>query len=162
MIRIEAGRRQLWQGFELNIREPITFREDGIYRLHGPNGSGKSSFIQRILIPTIIDRRDFYIICVEQQLHLQLIALKAQAAIFKPGFKIDSESDLWRYLWDNLSEQPDEFPVCVIADEAHSVEIPQGLARPIYVIYSSHHYNLDNSQDIHFEPINIHESLVYV
>jgi hypothetical protein len=162
MIRISAGKRELWQGFSVKIPQPMHFAENCIYQLQGPNGSGKSSFIHRILIPAIQSRQDLYIICLQQQVHLQLIALKAQAVIFKPGFSIHSESDLWRYLWEDLSRMPDNLPVCVIADEAHSIVIPPDLSRPLCVIYSSHRYQLDGSIKVHFEPMDASESEIRV
>jgi len=162
VIRIEKGRYDVWPGFSLKIPELINFLPENVYQLVGPNGSGKSSFIHKLLLPQARDTKEIYLLCIQQQLHLQLYAMKALAAIYRPGLRMRNEEDLWSYLWEDLALQEDSHPVCVIADEAHSLVLPPDLRRPSCVIYSSHRYHLENTCQLHFEPISATESEIHV
>ncbi len=161
MIRIAAGSREVWPGFTLQIARELRFEVGEFYHLSGPNGSGKSSFIHRILLSELRDRKDLYVISVQQQLYMQLYALRAQAAIFRPGFALRNEQDLWGYLWDDLNAQADELPVLVIADEAFKLDLPEELQRPCCVIYSSHRYHLDDAKSIRFEQLDANRTVIH-
>ncbi|MCB5270993.1 MAG: hypothetical protein LHW56_04025 [Candidatus Cloacimonetes bacterium] len=161
MITLPAGKREIWPGFTLAIDKPLLFQPGASYYLKGANGSGKSSFIHRVLLPELNGRKDLYVLCLQQQMHLQLYALKAQAAIFKPGFAIREEGDVWRYLWQDLAERQDELPVYVIADEAYNLDIPQDLQRPLCLIYSSHRYQLEAAQILEFVQVSTQETVIH-
>ena len=129
MITLPAGKREIWPGFSLKLEKPLHFQTGENYYLKGANGSGKSSFIHRVLLSVLESRKDLYVLCLQQQMHLQIYALRAQAAIFKPGFAIRGEEDVWRYLWQDLAERQDDLPVCVIADEAYNLDIPRDIGK---------------------------------
>jgi ABC-type dipeptide/oligopeptide/nickel transport system ATPase subunit len=162
MIQLPAGKREIWPGFTLNLPQSLEFAPGSSYHLKGANGSGKSSFIHRILLPALQDRDDLYILCLEQQMHLQIYALSAIAAIFKPEYSIRNEEDVWRYLWDDLASRADSFPVYVIADEAHQLKIPAAPERPVCLIYSSHQYQQEKARIIEFVQIDSHQSRIDV
>ena len=161
MITLPAGKRDIWPGFSLSLEKPLRFEVGKSYYLKGANGSGKSSFIHQILLPELEGRTDLYVLCLQQQMHLQLYALRAQAAIFKPGFAIRSEEDVWRYLWQDLAERQDDLPVYVIADEAYNLDIPKDMQRPICLIYSSHRYQLEEAQIVEFVQNSPGETVIY-
>lgn len=161
MISLSAGKKDIWPGFSLNLDRPLTFQTGESYYLKGANGSGKSSFIHRVLLPELNDRHDLYVLCLQQQMHLQIYALRAQAAIFKPGFAIRNEEDVWRYLWQDLAVRQDEKPVYVIADEAFNLDIPEDIHRPVCLIYSSHRYQLGEAHVLEFVQKSPGETVIY-
>ena len=161
MITLPAGKREIWPGFTLDLSTALYFQPGASYYLKGANGSGKSSFIHRVLLPELSGRKDLYVLCLQQQMHLQLYALRAQAAIFKPGFAIRQEADIWRYLWQDLAERQDMLPVYVIADEAYNLDIPQDLQRPLCLIYSSHRYQLEAAQILEFVQVSTQETVIH-
>ncbi|MDI3504647.1 MAG: hypothetical protein PWP64_1583 [Candidatus Cloacimonadota bacterium] len=162
MIRISAGKREVWPGFSLIIPQALEFHPGSQYFLKGDNGSGKSSFIHRILLPLLQQRDDLYIICLQQQMYLQIHALSALAAVFKPDFFVRNEDDVWRYLWDDLAAQKDSLPVFVIADEAHRLNIPEAMDRPLCLIFSSHRYQREAAHKLEFVAQNPYESRIDV
>lgn len=161
MIQVKAGNYHVWQGFTLTLQEEIVFRAGNVYHLSGPNGSGKSSFIHKVLWEKIIKRDDCYVIRIQQQMDLQLYAMRAWAAIYYPKSRIVDEKDVWDLMWTDLAKMKDDKPVVVISDEAKKLVIPQGLKREICLIYSSHIYNLPESRAVNFEPVNGSQSMVY-
>ncbi len=161
MITLPAGKREIWPGFSLKLEKPLHFQTGENYYLKGANGSGKSSFIHRVLLSVLESRKDLYVLCLQQQMHLQIYALRAQAAIFKPGFAIRGEEDVWRYLWQDLAERQDDLPVCVIADEAYNLDIPRDIGRPICLIYSSHRYQLEETHILEFVQSSPQETVIY-
>ncbi|MCB5253157.1 MAG: hypothetical protein RBR69_04310 [Candidatus Cloacimonadaceae bacterium] len=161
MISLPAGKRDIWPGFALSWKNPLSFQMGKSYYLKGDNGSGKSSFIHSVLLPALSGRKDLYVLCLQQQMHLQIYALRAQAAIFRPGFAIRSEEDVWRYLWQDLASRQDELPVYVVADEAHSLDIPQDIQRPICLIYSSHRYQLPETHILDFVQVSPQETVIH-
>jgi ABC-type cobalamin/Fe3+-siderophores transport system ATPase subunit len=152
MITIEQGQYPIWQGFSLHLPADIRFEPGMNYRLDGPNGSGKSSFIHQVLLAKIRKRQDLHIICLEQQMYMQLYALRAWAAVCHPGKKIVDEADVWNLLWEDLAGIADTKPVVIISDEAHRIAIPEGLKRPHCLIYSSHSYTVAGSLALQFVP----------
>ncbi|MCB5262722.1 MAG: hypothetical protein LHW64_08260 [Candidatus Cloacimonetes bacterium] len=161
MITLPAGTRDIWPGFSLSIDQPLVFQIGESYFLKGANGSGKSSLIHHILLPELRGRKELYVLCLQQQMHLQIYALRAQAAIFQPGFAIRGEEDVWRYLWQDLAARRDNLPVYVIADEACSLDIPKDIQRPICLIYSSHRYQLEKAHIVEFVQLSPQKTVIY-
>ena len=152
MLKIAKGLHPIWQGFSLDIEEDISFEMGGIYRLDGPNGSGKSSFINKILLPRLLKNDQLHLIYIQQQMHMQLYALRAWAALYYPHIRVKNENDVWQLLWQDLAKLEDDKPVFVISDEAAELEFPGQLARPTCVVYSSHKYQLPKQRNLRFIP----------
>jgi ABC-type multidrug transport system ATPase subunit len=163
MIECKSGRHQVWSEFALNIRTPLRFEQGCRYHLHGDNGSGKSSFINRILLPLLKDS-SCYILLFEQQLALQLHAIKAHAAIFNPKRSILNESDMIRYLYDDLAIAYLQHPkdTYIISDESHYPELLLRCSTHHCLIYTSHNVFVDNAQQVRFDLVNPELSEVYV
>jgi ABC-type hemin transport system ATPase subunit len=94
----------------LTLQEEIVFRAGNVYHLSGPNGSGKSSFIHKVLWEKIIKRDDCYVIRIQQQMDLQLYAMRAWAAIYYPKSRIVDEKDVWDLMWTDLAKMKDGKP----------------------------------------------------
>lgn len=164
MICIPSTTFQIWPEFGLEIKTPLMFSAGCSYHLDGSNGSGKSSLITQILIPELQKQRT-YTLYFEQQMHLQLYAIKAYAAIMQKDAHIATEADLIRFMMENLrtayaSEQRD---IYLIADESHELEELAGLCdfAPFTLIYTSHHLILPDSAIITFQPVSPKLSHVY-
>ncbi|MCK9557118.1 MAG: hypothetical protein PHO85_06630 [Candidatus Cloacimonetes bacterium] len=158
MITFPHSRLQIWPHFCLNIIDEINLLCPGSYYLKGSNGSGKSSFINQVFLPIMRERTDLHLIVLQQQMHLQLYALRAWAAIYYPGRIVANETDVWELLWDDLTALKDDKPVFVVADEAHNIRIPEGLTHPVCLIYSSHNYQIQADNVLEFKPISPDES----
>ena len=161
MIRIEAGFRQIWPSFGLEIPRELRFEQDRIYHLKGPNGSGKSSFISQVLVPKL-KQEQVWLLQFEQQAHLQMQAIRAWAAIFHPGLRIQDEKDLVGFLLDDLEsaslKQPR--PIWIVADELHHLESVRERQLSCCLIYSAHHQELGDALPIHFRALNPTRSVV--
>jgi len=83
-MRLEADTLQIWPGFRLELPAPLEFQTGFRYHLRGLNGSGKSSFLSRVLLPRLIGNVSYYNLYFEQQMSLQLDAVRAYAALCKP------------------------------------------------------------------------------
>lgn len=151
MIRLEQGLYSVRKGFSILLQTDLVFEAGKSYRLDGPNGSGKSSFINHILLPRLRKLDEIHIICLEQQMHMQLYALRAWGAIYRPGARIAGEADVWKLLWEDLEGMKDAKPVVIVADEAHRIVIPEELNRPKCLIYSSHSYSVAECTMVNFE-----------
>jgi ABC-type ATPase involved in cell division len=88
VIRLESGTYPVWDDFSLELTSDLTFSSVALYYLHGANGSGKSSFIERLLIPSLRNQRDIFLLYFEQQMHFQIQAVKAYASIMPPRKEI--------------------------------------------------------------------------
>lgn len=99
---IDAGRKQVWEVFSIQINSRIEFLPGKIYHLSGRNASGKSSFLTQILLPALQNREDIYTLYLEQQIHLQMQAVKAYAGIMPPRRIVKTEIDAVTFLLDNL------------------------------------------------------------
>lgn len=156
MLKLKAGRRQVWQSFALDITDEISFEMNFSYQLCGVNGSGKSSFLQKILVPALQEQADCYIVYLQQQMHLQLFALKAHAAFKAPGTRINSSTDAAKYLLEDLEKayaiQPRD--IYLIADECPCLEALQQLKLPHCLILIDHHERVAAAQTIRFETLN--------
>ncbi len=163
MTVIPAGKHLLWQQFNLEICCSIAFEQGKHYHLQGENGSGKSSFINRILIPRLKES-GCYILLFEQQMALQLHAIKAHAAIFSPGRRIVSEQDVISYLLDDLKATYMNKPrdVYIIADESHELMMLSECSIPHCLIYTSHHLVLENAVNIEFSLVDPGSGAVHV
>lgn len=158
MITIPRSRLQIWPGFCLDISDDIHFHCPGSYYLKGNNGSGKSSFINRVLLPAIKDRNDLHLIVLQQQMHMQLYAMRAWAAMHYPERRVADESDVWDLLSYDLASLKDDKALVVIADEARNLIIPEGLKRPVCLIYSSHDQKYESHHILEFRPTSAYES----
>jgi len=161
MIRIAEGYEQLWPGFGLRISSDLVFEEGGIYQLKGPNGSGKSSFISKILIPAL-SREDIWLLHFEQQASLQLQAVKAWAAIFRPGVPVRTETEMVSFLLDDLysAYQKVPKPIWIVADEIHHINQVLERELPCGLIYCAHHIELPMARVLAFEPIDAGRSVL--
>jgi len=161
MIRIEAGYRQIWPSFGLDIAKELLFEQGRIYQLKGPNGSGKSSFISQVLIPGL-RQHDVWLLQFEQQAHLQLQAVKAWAAIFHPGLRVRDERDLVSFLLDDLERASSKRPrpIWIVADELHHLEQVWERRLSCCLIYSAHHQELTDAIPVQFEVLNPNRSVV--
>jgi len=156
-MRIEAATLQLWPGFRLELPAPLEFHTGFRYHLRGFNGSGKSSFLSRVLLPRLNGNFSCYKLYFEQQMSLQLDAMRAYAALCKPRQLLTSEKDvidfLLRDLFNRLRESPR--PVYVIMDESpHTIFIARCLqeqAANSCLIYTSHQEELPDSICMDFE-----------
>lgn len=162
-MQFAAGEYPIWKEFCLNLRTPLSFQAGCRYHLSGPNGSGKSSFIHRVLLPEL-RKQNAYIILLEQQMHLQLYALKAHAAIFHPEQTIHDESDVRRFLLEDLqrSYQLCAKAIWILADESHDLNALARCTLPHTLIYTAHHQKLEQAETIHFQPLSSSLSEVYV
>ncbi len=162
MPKIDKGIHPIWQGFSLEIEEDISFEMGGIYRLDGPNGSGKSSFINKILLPRLLKNDKLHLIYIQQQMHMQLYALRAWAALYYPHIRVKTENDVWQLLWQDLAKLEDDKPVFVISDEAGELVIPKQENRPMCVVYSSHKYQQPEQIKLRFIPQSSSLSLLTI
>ncbi|HNQ42999.1 MAG TPA: hypothetical protein PKI59_01145 [Candidatus Cloacimonadota bacterium] len=165
MIIIPQSLIAVWPDFSLEIKNDLTFETGCRYHLSGPNGSGKTSLITQILIPKIQQSKS-YILYFEQQMHLQLYAIKAYAALMHKDRVISSEADMMAYLFENLqmaySAQPRD--IYLIADESHELQNLMQLCdfAPHALIFTSHHNLLSEARSVHFHPKSLQCSEVYV
>lgn len=166
---ITAGTHLIWPGFKLENSEAIELQLGSIYHLRGANGSGKSSFIKQLLLPTLLAKRqDHYIIYLEQQMHKQLYALKAGAALAAYPQQIECEADAVDYLLHDLGAalQLQSRSVYAICDESpclqHFITRLQQMNVPSCVLFSSHEPNPGlSNRCIDFAPLNQQLSRFY-
>ena len=162
MLSIPKGKYPLWHSFGLQIESDLHLSPAALYHLQGPNGSGKSSFISQILIPKLRET-DALLLHFEQDTHLQLQALRAWAAIFSKGTRINTEAEMVDFLLQDLHHtyQMQPKPVWIVADELYHLQRLGQLSLPAGLIYCAHHQELQGSRPIHFEPISSTQSRVY-
>ncbi|HQF67402.1 MAG TPA: hypothetical protein PLC91_00520 [Candidatus Cloacimonadota bacterium] len=150
-MRLEAATLQIWPEFRLELPAPLEFQTGFRYHLRGFNGSGKSSFLSRVLLPRLNGNFSCYSLYFEQQMSLQLDAVRAYAALRKTRQLLASEKDvidfLLRDLFNRLQEAPR--PAYVLMDESpHTSFIADSLqeqAANSCLIYTSHQEGLPNS-----------------
>lgn len=103
LIQLCKGTFPLWNAFELELVADLEFKSGKVYHLDGRNGSGKSSFIRKCLLPRIMEKRIGYLY-LEQQMHTQLSAIKANAALANYPESIHSEAEAVDYLLYDLEK----------------------------------------------------------
>lgn len=164
---ISKGDHQVWEGFALSLSADLSFGP-GIHYLQGANGSGKSSFITRVLLPRLRQNPDRYCLYLEQQMQLQVNAIKAYASVIKPRRMVNSESDTVDFLLDNLIRAHNSVPktCCVVMDESLFAErvlfFLQSHLASFSLIYSAHTLRFPADQTITFQPLSPTRSKVYV
>lgn len=153
---IKAGYYQVWPDFALEIGSDLSFEQGKSHQLQGANGSGKSSFIQKLLIPALRARKGAYIVYIEQQMHLQLFAIKAHAAFHAPGLRISTPSDAAMYLMQDLKKAYAANPgdIYIVSDECPCLHLLQALKLPHCLIVIDHHEVLPGAEQIRFEAQN--------
>ncbi|HON32055.1 MAG TPA: hypothetical protein PLE41_00690 [Candidatus Syntrophosphaera thermopropionivorans] len=168
MIRLESGTYPIWDDFSLELTSDLTFSSVALYYLHGANGSGKSSFIERLLIPSLRNQKDIFLLYFEQQMHFQIQAVKAYASIMPPRKEIHNEMDTVDYLLNNLlfnySQEPR--PCFIVMDESpYELKIYEFIKQyiPDYcLIYSAHSELLPATKTLEFIPVSPSFSKIYV
>jgi len=163
MLRIAAGTRQVWPAFSLDLTHDLLFEQECRYQLCGANGSGKSSFLRKILLPQIQSTEEAYIVYLQQQMHLQLYALKAHAAFHAPGRRIADPRDAAEYLLDDLSKTYSSRPkdIFIIADESPALELLLRFPLLHCLILIDHQQKLTNARRVIFESQNSALTKVY-
>lgn len=154
MLMIDAGYRQVWPTFALDVVNKLSFAQGSDYQLQGSNGSGKSSFLHKLLLPAIRQSQAGYIIFLQQQMYLQLFALKAHAAFHSPGFRISDANDAAQYLLQDLraayAKQAQD--IYLIADESPALDLLIELELPHCLILIDHHRQLPDARIVSFDP----------
>ncbi len=156
---IEAGTHNIWPDFSLQIKSNLNFTE-GLIHLRGPNGAGKSSFLTQILLPRLQNNPDYYSLYIEQQMQLQITAVKAYASLMKPRAHVENEADAIDYLLQDLlrvhSAEPR--PSFILMDESlHAEQVKAFLDKniPNYcLVFSAHSQLFPEASGIVFEPIS--------
>lgn len=164
---ISKGDHQVWENFSLSLSEDLSFGP-GIHYLSGANGSGKSSFITRLLLPRLRQDSDLYCVYFEQQMHLQVNAVKAYAGVIQPRRKIAGEADTVDFLLKNLlqAQESEPKPCFIVMDESLFAErvlfFLQTRLTTFSLIYSAHAQRFQADQTIHFTPLSPTRSEVHV
>lgn len=163
---LPKGDYQVWESFSLALPADLDFGP-GIHYLSGANGSGKSSFITRLLLPRLLQDPDIYSVYLEQQMHLQVTAVKAYASVIKPHRKINSEADTVDFLLQNLlgAWQERQRPCYVVMDESLYAErvlaFLNGNLPSFSLIYSAHTLLLPATRTLSFKPLSPTRSEIY-
>lgn len=166
-MKIEAGIHQIWPGFSLQIASELHFEEVSTH-LQGPNGAGKSSFLTQLLLPRLQNNPKYYCLYFEQQMQVQITAVKAYAALMKPRMQVESASDAVDYLLHDLllSHKAEPRPSFILMDESpHAERIRTFLDEniPNYsLVFSSHGEFSPSSRSIVFKPLSPSRSVVDV
>ncbi len=164
---LTKGDHQVWEGFNLSLETDLSF-SPGIHYLEGANGSGKSSFLSRLLLPRLLHDRAVYCLYLEQQMHLQLTAVKAYASLIQLRRRIFGEAETVGYLLDDLLRvwQIQPRPCYVLMDESHCAkEVRDFLSHKLpgsVLIYAAHTEQFPADQTITFQPLSPTRSLVNV
>jgi len=170
VLQIEAGTTSVWKGFKLLIPEPLEFKISKIYKLEGANGSGKSSFIKHFILPTLKQNKaEHYILYIEQQMHKEFYAIKADAAIKGYRDKVDSEKAAIDYLLQDLKTAlaREQRSVVAVLDETiyldEIVAALQLLCPKLLLIFCDHRGQYSTVQDatINFKPLSVGQSEIY-
>lgn len=163
MLRIAAGSLRVWPAFTLDLTQDLCFEQEHRYQLWGANGSGKSSFLQKILLPQLQNAEGSYIVYLQQQMHLQLYALKAHAAFHAPGRRITDAHDAAEYLLDDLSKTYPSRPkdIFIIADESPALELLLRFPLPHCLILIDHQQKIPEARRVIFEAQNPTLTQVY-
>ncbi len=166
-MKIEAGDYQVWDDFSLRISSDLEFGP-GTHYLSGANGSGKSSLLTKLILPRLQKTTDVYSVYFEQQMHLQVMAIKAYASVIRPHRKIDNEADTVDFLLDNLlrSWQIRQRPCYIVMDESllaeHVYNFLHAKLPSFTLIYSAHSVQFPASQNLSFKALSPILSEVYV
>lgn len=166
-MKIEAGTYQIWPGFSLQIASELHFAE-GLTHLQGPNGAGKSSFLTQLLVPRLQNSPEYYCLYFEQQMQLQITAVKAYAALMKPRMQVESDSDAVDFLLQDLllSHKAEPRPSFILMDESpHAERIKAFLDEniPNYsLVFSSHGEFIHSARSIVFKALSPSRSVVDV
>lgn len=166
-MQIKAAQISVWPDFVLNIPQVLDFQAGLSYHLQGANGSGKSSFVSQLLLPQLLNDCSCYKLYFEQQMNLQLHAVKAYASIFKPHQALAGERDVTRYLLEELraAQELETRPCYVLVDESRFEQLIQDFLRQYIpsacLIFSSHNNPFPNARKICFELENPGRSKVY-
>ena len=164
---LPRGDYQVWENFSLTLPEDLTFGP-GIHYLSGANGSGKSSMITKLLLPRLLKTSSTYSVYLEQQMQVQLTAVKAYASVVQPRRTIDTESETIDFLLDNLlcAWQKEPRPCYVVMDESlfatRVLDFLQANLPSFSLIYSAHTQLVKADQTILFEAISPTRNEVYV
>jgi len=150
---IKSGVYNIWQNFDIEVKQDIIFETGCFYQMEGVNGSGKTSFLKKVLLPQLQRRPDDqYIIYVEQQVQSQLDAIKSYALLQKPAVRICSIEDMFDYQLNHLSIflQQSPRPVIMIIDETTFYDklnlwLDNYSAYEIFVVFATHQvHELEN------------------
>ncbi len=164
-MKIEAGTHQIWPGFDLQIASELHFTS-GLTHLQGPNGAGKSSFLTQLLLPRLVKNPAYYCLYFEQQMQLQITAVKAYAALMKLRVQVESEADAVDFLLQDLlrSYEAEPRPSLVLMDESlHAERIKAFLDKKIpdySLVFSSHGELFPSARSVVFKPLSPSRSLV--
>ena len=134
MLIIPPALHKLYDGFELEITGELAFMAGERYYLSGANGSGKTSFLQRTLLPKLLEHPEKqYILYLEQQMRGQFLALKAYAAYSAYHQPVNCEADAVDYLLHNLRQclSFQTRPIVLVVDESSA-------AQPVRDLYVEH------------------------
>ncbi|HOY84979.1 MAG: hypothetical protein PHG32_04455 [Candidatus Cloacimonetes bacterium] len=164
---LPKGDYRVWDDFALTLTADLGFRP-GIHYLSGTNGSGKSSLLTRLLLPRLLNTNSVYSVYFEQQMQLQVTAVKAYASVVQPRRKINSEADTVDFLLDDLLQawQSEPRPCYVVMDESlfaeRVLDFLQANLLAFSLIYSAHTALFSADQTILFQPLSPTRSEVYV
>ena len=170
VLRIEAGTTSVWKGFALILPQALELSSGKIYKLEGANGSGKSSFIKHFILPMLKQNKaEQYTLYIEQQMHKELYAIKADAAIKGYRDKIDSEKAAINSLLNDLKaalEIEQRSVVAVLDETSYLDEIVaelQLLCAELLLIFCDHRGQLATVQDvtITFRQLSVGQTEVY-
>lgn len=142
---IAAGVHPIWPGFSLENQQEIELLPGRSYHLRGSNGSGKSSFLKQLVLPGLLaGRQDHFLLYFEQQMHKQLYALKAGAALAGYPHQIECEADAVNFLLSDLEAalKQQKRKVFALCDESPLLDLIRNrlsqLETPFCLLFSSH------------------------
>lgn len=164
---LPKGDYRVWDDFALTLTADLGFRP-GIHYLSGTNGSGKSSLLTRLLLPRLLNTNSVYSVYFEQQMQLQVTAVKAYASVVQPRRKINSEADTVDFLLEDLLRawKNEPRPCYVVMDESlfaeRVLDFLQANLLAFSLIYSAHTALFSADQTILFQPLSPTRSEVYV
>ncbi|MCB5284925.1 MAG: hypothetical protein LHW45_04965 [Candidatus Cloacimonetes bacterium] len=166
-MRLPKGDYPVWDSFALTLSADLALGP-GIHYLSGANGSGKSSLLTRVLLPRLLKTPAVYSIYFEQQMHVQVTAVKAYASVIKPHRRICGEADTVDFLLEDLLRawKNEPRPCYVVMDESlyaeRVLDFLQAHLPAFSLIYSAHTALFSADQTILFQPLSPTRSEVYV
>ncbi len=166
-LSIPTGELQIWNNFSLWIEHDLEFETGKTYHLQGNNGSGKSSFLSRVLLPHL-QNSSSYLLYLQQQMHTQLYAVQAYAAVMKPPQILKTEQEVVNYLGNDLvrNYQLSPRPAFVLVDESRFEAELVGIISlncPLTCfILASHHGQPSGATLVRFEPVTPNRSKVCI
>lgn len=164
---LPKGNYPVWENFALTLSADLDLGP-GIHCLSGANGSGKSSLLTRVLLPRLLKTPAVYCIYFEQQMHVQVTAIKAYASVIKPHRRIKGEADAVDFLLEDLLRawKKEPRPCYVVMDESlfaeRVLDFLQTNLPAFSLVYSAHTELFSADQTIRFQPLSPTRSEVYV